>query len=62
VLHSFPTRRSSDLNEYEGRIKKYNDKTVTVEFEKDGETVTRYRPFYTILRKIVAEAAVAEDA
>jgi hypothetical protein len=41
-------------NEYEGKVKKYNDKTVTVEFELDGEITTRYRPFYTILRKIEA--------
>jgi hypothetical protein len=37
---------------YEGKVLRVNDKTVTVEFEKDGETITRYRKFSDILSKV----------
>ena len=39
---------------YEGKVLRVNDKTVTVEFEKDGETITRYRKFSDILGKVAA--------
>ena len=44
--------------EVEGTVKKASEKSVTVEFVKDGETVTRYRKYSEIL-KIVEKAAKA---
>jgi hypothetical protein len=45
--------------EFEATVKRVSDKSVTVEFVKDGETVKRYRKYSEIV-KIVARASEAK--
>jgi len=41
----------------EGKVLRVSEKSVTVEFVKDGETVKRYRKFSEILEVLTAEVA-----